>query len=102
MYGSMAAFLRDRALGTDISNKGVLAIILSYLSFHMRDLSSKDKNLDWTKRKEGMKKHLSIELSGLDKKKRAEYLGKLEETLDNALEIKKELEEILSKRFIEE
>ncbi len=101
MYGSMAAFLRDRALETDISNKALLAIILTYLSSHIKDLS-RDKNLDWTRRKADMKHKLSTELAGLNKKQREAYLGKVEKTLDNALEIKKELDNILGKYFIEE
>ena len=49
-----------------------------------------------------MKHRLSSELSGMNKGQREAYLGKMEKTLDNALEIKKELDNILGKYFIEE
>lgn len=36
-YSSVAAFMRDKALETDISNKATLAIVLTYLSSHIKD-----------------------------------------------------------------
>ena len=49
-YKSVAGFLRDRALETDLSNKGHLAILMTWLSSHIGDFS-KDKTLNWTRRK---------------------------------------------------
>lgn len=100
-YVSVAAFLRDRGLDIDISNKASLAIILTYLSSHMKNLS-KDGALNWTKRKNDIKKRLAPELIGMNKVQRDKYLDKLEHVLDNAKEIQNELAEILAARYIEE
>ena len=100
-YASVAAFLRDRGLDIDISNKASLAIILTYLSSHMKNLS-KDGALNWTKRKNDIKKRLAPELIGMNKIQREKYLDKLENVLDNAKEIQNELAEILAARYIEE
>lgn len=100
-YSSVAAFLRDRGLDIDISNKASLAIILTYLSSHMKDLSQ-DGALNWTKRKNDIKHKLAPELIGMNKFQRGKYLDKLEHTLDAAKEIQNELADILAARFIEE
>lgn len=99
-YKSVAGFLRDRGLETDISNKACLAIMLTYLSSHMKNLSP-DAALDWTKKKESIKSKFRVELAGMSKEKRELYLQKLEDTLENTKAIKEELENILSGRFIE-
>jgi len=99
-YKSVAAFLRDKGLETDISNKASLAIMLTYLSSHMKNLSP-DAALDWTKQKNNIKNKFRVELAGMPKEKRELYLEKLESTLENTKAIKEELEGILSGRFIE-
>lgn len=93
-YKSVSAFLRDMGLSTDISNKTVLTVLLTYFKIHLQNYSP-DKALDWTKQKTIIKKRLSAELAGYDKPQREKYLKKIEETVDHALEIKKELEDIL-------
>lgn len=99
-YSSLAGFMRDKALEIDMSNRAVLAIILSYLSFHRGEFKG-DKSLDWTKRKKDIKRGLRLDLSGLDKEKRKNYMDKVEETINTALKVKKDLDAILSKYYIE-
>ena len=99
-YSSTAAFLRDRALDNDISNKASLAVLMTWLSSKLGDFNS-DKNLDWTRKKTNMKKQLSSDLAGMDKDKREVYLSNLDEKIDHALEVKGELESILERYFIE-
>jgi len=100
-YKSVAGFLRDRGLETDISNKACLAIMLTYLSSNMKNISP-DSSLDWIKKKDTIKNKFRVELAGLSAEKRELYLEKLEATLENTKAIKEELESILSGRFIEE
>lgn len=99
-YKSMAGFMRDRALETDLSNKGHLAILMTYLSSHIGDFT-KDKALDWTRKKSEIKSRLTSELFGMNKVQKNVYMTKLERTLDTALEIKAELDNILGKYYIE-
>lgn len=99
-YKSMAGFMRDRALEIDLSNKGHLAILMTWLSSHMGDFT-KDKALDWTRKKAEIKSRLTSELFGMNKVQKDAYMTKLEKTLDTALEIKEELDNILGKYYIE-
>ncbi len=50
-YKSVSAFLRDKGLDTDISNKGFLVILLTYLNIHLQDFSP-DKALEWIRKKQ--------------------------------------------------
>jgi len=100
-YKSVSGFLRDKGLETDISNKAALAITLAYLSSHMKDISQ-DAALDWTKRKNDIKQKHLIELEGMSQEQRKKYMNKLEVVLNYNKAIQKELEEILTSRFIEE
>lgn len=93
-YKSVSAYLRDMGLCTDISNKSLLIILLTYFKIHFQN-HSPDKALNWSRQKTIIKTRLSVELAGYNKAKREKYLKKIEETVDQALEIKKELEEIL-------
>jgi len=100
-YHSVSGFLRDRGLETDISNKASLAIILSYLSSHMKDISQ-DGALNWITRKKNIKQKHLVELADMKPEQRQKYMEKLETVLNHNKAIQKELEEILSARFIEE
>lgn len=99
-YKSMASFLRDRGLETDISNKACLAIMMSWLSFHMKDLSQ-DASLNWINRKEKILNSVRPELADMKPKTRTKYLNKLSSVLDHSKKMQSELEELLKGRLIE-
>ena len=100
-YKGISTFLRDCGLNTDISNKGLLAIILTYLSSNLENFST-DKALDWTrtKIKDDIRMGAMTKFAGMPKDKYEKTLIKLEETITQATELKKELSELLAKRGI--
>lgn len=98
-YKSISGFLRDRGLNTDISNNGLLAILLTYLNIHLKDFSP-DKALEWVRKKQwdGIKMTAMTKFAGMSKDKYEKTLVKLEETITEATEMRKELRELLAKR----
>lgn len=98
-YKSVSAFLRDKGLDTDISNKGFLVILLTYLNIHLQDFSP-DKALEWIRKKQwdGIRMGAMTKFSEMSKDKYEKTLVKLEETITIASEMRKELRELLSKR----
>jgi hypothetical protein len=100
-YKGTSTFLRDCGLNTDISNKGLLAIVLTYLSIHLQNYSP-DKALKWTvnKAKDDFKMSAMTKFAGMPKDKYEATLIKLEETITYATELKEELSELLKKRKV--
>lgn len=98
-YKGISTFLRDKGLNVDISNKGLLAIILSYLSLKLENYSP-DKALNWikTKAQDDIRMSAMTKFAGMPKDKYEATLLKLEETITQATELKKELSELLAKR----
>ena len=98
-YKGISTFLRDLGLNTDISNKGLLAILLTYLRVKIENYSP-DKALNWTvtKIKDDIRISAMTKFAGMPKDKYEATLVKLEETITQATELKKELSELLAKR----
>lgn len=101
-YKSVSAFLRDKGLDTDISNKGLLAILLTYLNIHLQDFSP-DKALEWVRKKQwdGIRTGAMTKFSEMSKDKYEKTLLKLEETITIASEMRKELRILLAKRNLQ-
>lgn len=98
-YKGISTFLRDCGLNTDISNKGLLSILLVYLKVKLENYSS-DKALNWTvtKIKDDIRIGAMTKFAGMPKDKYEATLLKLEETISQATDLKKELSELLAKR----
>ncbi len=98
-YRGVSTFLRDCGLNVDISNKGLLAILLVYLKTNLENYSP-DKSLNWTrtKIKDDIRIGAMTKFAGMPKDKYEATLIKLEETISQATELKKELSELLVKR----
>lgn len=100
-YKSISAFLRDKGLDSDISNKTMLAILLTYLNIHLQNFSP-DQALNWVRKRSmnGIKMDAMTKFSEMSKDKYEKTLLKLEETITIASEMRKELKELLAKRLI--
>lgn len=98
-YKGISTFLRDCGLNTDISNKGLLTILLTYLSIHLQNYSP-DKALEWTvnKAKDDIRIGAMTKFAGMPRDKYEATLIKLEETITHATELKKELRILLEKK----
>ncbi len=98
-YKGISTFLRDCGLNVDISNKGLLSILLVYLKVNLENYSP-DKALNWvvTKAKDDVRMSAMTKFAGMPKDKYEATLLKLEETISQATELKKELSELLAKR----
>ena len=98
-YKSVSSFLRELGLGHDISNKTMLAIILTYLNVHLQNYSPEEA-LDWVRKKQwsNIKMDAMTKFAGMSKDKYEKTLEKLEETISEALEMKEELRKLLAAR----
>ena len=98
-YKSTSAFLRELGLGTDISNNTLLAILLVYLKTKLENYSP-EKSLNWVRKKQwnDIKVGVISKFSGMKKDKYDMVLKKLDETISHAVDLKKELMELLKKR----
>lgn len=74
---------------------------MTWLSSKLGDFK-KDKSLDWSRKKQQIKGRIKSELFGMPKKQQEVYLDKVGTMIDNAAEVKKELEGILSRFYVEE
>lgn len=98
-YKSVSGFLRELGLGHDISNKSLLAIILTYLSIHLQNYSP-DQALDWVRKKQwdGIRMDAISKFSEMSQDQYEKTLAKLEETISEAVEMKEELRKLLAKK----
>ena len=90
---SIARFLRDRGKEPDLSHAAMLGIILAYIN--NKSAVKTDKDLDWDKKKQELKKSLSVETVGMSKTTKKKYEEKVKQTVDTAKEMIEELGDIL-------
>lgn len=103
-YKSTAAFLRERGLETDISNKAVVAILQAWLSFKFNnnEVNVGDKTLDWARARKKLRSGVRADMYGMDKEQREQYLEKFDKILESQSQIQTELKDLLKRFYVEE
>ena len=99
-YKAVAPFLRDLGLSIDMSakkNSTFLALLFKYLEKY-----SPDRALTWVRKQQRnlLKINAMTKFAGMPREKYLKTLSRLEKSMDDSLELKKELNEILAKRLI--
>ncbi len=97
-YKTVASFLRDLGLNIDLSqeqNSTFLAILMGYLEKY-----SPDNALKWVRKKQKnmLKMNTLIKFAGMSKEQYEGTLNKLDETINNATNLKDELKKLLVER----